>query len=273
MQFTYANKPFWRAIRASNCVLWTVLCLLLALSVPCVSRAQSPPASPTQVKADLQRILAQPEFQPVHQSESLLTRITDWLQKKWDKFLNWLRHLFDMPEVKMGRGASTLSTILIYLIVPAFILAIVWLLARFIGDYLKTRGPGMSTKKSGAIFDIDQADADMVTEPDIWLQQARKFAEAGDYRRAFRAIFLGALLMMDRAGAIQYERSRTNGDYLRGLRSKGMTALIETFGPFVSEFDYRWYGDRPTGEADYQRGLQEYDRIQTLLHHGAPERA
>src|SRR5205807_7288038 len=103
------------------------------------------------------------------------------------------------------------------------------------------------------------------TEPDVWLTQAESFAGDNDFRRAFRAVFLAILLQLDQAGVIEFDRSRTNGDYLRLLRSRQLTALFEALRPLVLEFDVRWYGNKPTSEADYRRCLTEYGRIRELL--------
>lgn len=257
-------------MRALPVVLLLLLLFGLRPTV-CQAQAGSVPADPARVKADLKRILQAPEFQPEKQQEGLLSRFSHWMAARWEAFVSWFRKLFKMkdspPEVESRSGGNG---ILAYLVVPIItallIVAVVWLLALLIMAIARNwRGAPAPSAKTTTTFDIDDAGADMLQEPDEWLSQAQHFAGAGDYRRAFRAVFLGILLQMDKAGAIEYTRSRTNGDYVRLLRTRGFTALFEAFRPLVFEFDLRWYGNRATAEEDYRRCRREYDRIRQLL--------
>jgi hypothetical protein len=263
--------------RVVHLVLW----LMLVSLMPVAGRTQAPPrvVDPAQVKADLKRILESPEFQPAKEQPGVMSRFSQWIDTKWQAFLAWLRKLFNRdtgPETERREGSD--SNILAALVVPTIfallLAAVVWLLALLIRHFAQNwRGTPTARAKTTATFDIDEASADMLEEPDEWLRQAQRFAEAQDYRRAFRAVFLGILLQLDKAGAIEYNRSRTNGDYVRLLRGRGFAVLFEAFRPLVYEFDLRWYGDRPTAEADYQRCRREYDRIRQLLAAPAPTAA
>jgi len=257
-------------------VLLLLILLLFGLA-PIGSHAQEPPTStgsaqvdPAQVKADLKRILQAPEFQPEKEQEGLLARFSRWIGEKWDAFWAWLRKKFDwkMPEPQMraGGGNNFLASLVVPFIFAILLIPVVWLLALLIRALArKWQSKAAPLAKTTTTFDIDDAAADMLEEPDEWLRQAQQFAEAKDFRRAFRAVFLGILLQLDKAGAIEYNRSRTNGDYVRLLRTRGLNALFEVFRPLVFEFDLRWYGNRATAEEDYRRCRREYDRIRQLL--------
>ena len=245
--------------------------LLFGLPSP-VCRAQSgpAPADPAQVKADLKRILQQPEFQPEKEQEGLLSRFSRWLQTQWETFLNWLRKLFNWKSgpqrAREPGGNNFLAALVVPVVTALLLLGVVWLLAMLIRSMVRNwKGAAPLKAKTTATFDIDDAAANMLEEPDEWLRQAQHFADANDYRRAFRAVFLGILLQLDHAGAIEYNRYRTNGDYVRLLRTRGLSTLFEAFRPLVFEFDLRWYGNRATAEADYRRCRSEYDRIRQLL--------
>ena len=252
----------------------SLLCLLLLLFglAPTVCRAQSGPPSvdPAQVKADLKRILQAPEFQPDKDQEGLLARFSRWMGERWQAFLAWLRKLFhfkmDPPNIHPSAGSNLLAQLVVPVVTAALLLAVVWLLALLIRSLARNwkRNTPLNAKTTRT-FDIDDAAADMLEEPDEWLHQAQHFADQNDFRRAFRAVFLGILLQLDKAGAIEYNRYRTNGDYVRLLRTRGLNALFEAFRPLVFEFDLRWYGNRATAEEDYRRCRREYDRIRQLL--------
>jgi hypothetical protein len=250
-----------------------LLLLLLCGLTPTACRAQSGPvpADPATVKADLKRILQAPDFQPEKEKQGLLSRFSQWMDARWEAFKAWLRKLFHRPEgetePERGSGGSNLLASLVVPVVTALLVAaVVWLLALLIMALARNwRGVPVPQAKTTTTFDIDEASADMLQEPDEWLRQAQQYADANDYRRAFRAVFLGILLQLDKAGAIEYTRSRTNGDYVRLLRTRGLSALFEAFRPLVFEFDLRWYGNRATAEEDYRRCRHEYDRIRQLL--------
>ncbi len=252
----------------------SLLCLLFLLFglTPVACHAQGGPnsADPAQVKADLKRILQAPEFQPEKEQEGFLARFSKWMGERWQAFLTWLRKLFhfniDPPDIHPERGGNMLAGLLVPVITAVLLLAVVWLLAlliRALARNWKQKAPLKA--KTTTTFDIDDAAADMLEEPDEWLRQAQHFADQNDFRRAFRAVFLGILLQLDKAGAIEYNRYRTNGDYIRLLRSRGLNALFEAFRPLVFEFDLRWYGNRATAEEDYRRCRREYDRIRQIL--------
>lgn len=259
-----------------------LLILMLFGLTPVAGQAQEPPTStgsaqvdPAQVKADLKRILQTPEFQPEKEQEGLLARFSRWIGEKWDAFWAWLRKMFNlkMPkqEMHVGGGNNLLASLVVPIVFAILLVPVVWLLALLIRALARNwQSKAAPIAKTTTTFDIDDAAADMLEEPDEWLRQAQQFAEAKDFRRAFRAVFLGILLQLDKAGAIEYNRSRTNGDYVRLLRTRGLSALFEVFRPLVFEFDLRWYGNRATAEEDYRRCRREYDRIRQLLASPAP---
>jgi hypothetical protein len=221
------------------------------------TEAQGTPPTPTQVKTHLDRILSSPEFRPETGGENPLVKVFRWIGERWDAFWNWIRSLFHFGG--LGSGLPGLQ----WLFIACFIALAAWILSKLILNYWKYRE--RSAPKERTAFDYDEAEPDTIQEPDIWLQQAQRYASDGDYRRAFRAVFLAILLQLDHAGAIQYDRTRTNGDYLRLLRAGNLGALYDAFRPLVFEFDVRWYGDRPTQERDYRRCRDEFDRIRGLL--------
>ncbi|HLK61772.1 MAG TPA: DUF4129 domain-containing protein [Chthonomonadaceae bacterium] len=252
--------------------LTLLLCLWLGGTLSVRAQETPPVQNPPQVKAKLKQILASPEFQPETHEENVISRFFKWIGDQWDAFWKWVRKALGLDrqrsQQRLPMGATGMGVQ--WLVIGTFILLGLVLLAFLIRGLvllvlrrLEDRDSRASKKKT--VFDIDNADADMVREPDVWVQQAQRFADTGDYRRAIRALFLAILLQLDQAGAIEYQRYRTNGDYLRLLRSQGYDTLVQVFRPFVLDFEIRWYGDRATQENDYRNCLTEYERLRAMI--------
>jgi hypothetical protein len=223
-----------------------------------VSQAQAPPqARPAsaQIHTDLDHILSGAEFQSSPSGPNLLTQLLKWLGDKWKAFWDTIGKWFNFAP---SRG----NTFLQWIFVGLFIALGAWLLALLIRQILRHRLPKPTSPTTYTEADFE---AETITEPEVWLQQAQRYAAEGDFRRAFRAVFLATLLQMDRAGAIEFDRARTNGDYLRALRGSGLRPLYEAMRPLSADFDLRWYGSHTTTQTDYQHCLNEYDRIRSLL--------
>ncbi|HZO89283.1 MAG TPA: DUF4129 domain-containing protein [Chthonomonadaceae bacterium] len=237
-----------------------VLCLGLSAAARIAAQAAPPSRpAPAQVRAELDRILSCPEFQPhVVSGPNPLEKALKWIGEQWDAFWEFIRKLLSFGGIRGGSAG------LQWVLIGAFILLGAWLLSKLIRSYL-AHSQGRRTPPRTASTYEEELEAETITEPDIWLEQAQRYAAERDYRRAFRAVYLAILLQMDRARAIQYDRSRTNGDYIRMLRGQGLGDLYNVFVPLSAEFDLRWYGHRPTAEADYRRCLEAYGRIRGLL--------
>lgn len=81
--------------------------------------------------------------------------------------------------------------------------------------------------------------------------QADELARIGRFRDAVRSLYLAVLASLHRADLIRYAPTRTNGEYVRQLRSRE-----EVCGPFRSLtglFENQWYGERSCEPADYDR--------------------
>jgi hypothetical protein len=232
---------------------------VLSLCACAQSYAQAPAARPSsaEIKSRLDHILSSPEFLPPSPGYNPLAGLLRWLGEKWEAFLKFLGNLFHFAMPSGG------SFYLQWVFIALFIVLGAWLLYLLIRQYLRYRGTISSPPRTA--YTHEDFEAETVLEPDVWLQQAQKYAEEGDFRRAFRAVFLAILLHLDRAGAIQYNRARTNGDYLRALRGKEWRNLYEVMLPLSAEFDRRWYGHQATSEADYRRCLQDYERVRSLI--------
>ena len=248
-----------------------VLTLLLGC---CVSLQRSGAQPPTpedtgRVKSSVKEILAQPEFRPDSANDpmgefarSIQKQTEDgrkWLQRRWDAFIKWLNSLFSVT----AGTAGLLSYAVLYLFMAVFCALLVWLIVKIVRERRSKRAA--ARVRSTAFDEFEESEEAIVKEPEAWLRQSDQYAADGDYRRAFRAVFIAILLLLDRAGTIEFDRARTNGDYLKALRSNDLQQLFEKIRPLVRDFDYRWYGDETTTREDVRDVTKAFDEINRLL--------
>ena len=110
---------------------------------------------------------------------------------------------------------------------------------------------------------LDEEEAVLVEarDNDSLLALADQQAKAGDYRRAFRLIYLAALVALDTGGVIRFDRSKTNWEYLRALRAAGRPDVYQAMTPLTREFDHIWYGFGRAEASHYARALSQYQAL------------
>jgi hypothetical protein len=94
----------------------------------------------------------------------------------------------------------------------------------------------------------------------LW-RRAEELARQGDALEAVRALYLAVLALLHRAHLIRYERTRTNGEYVRQLRlaPEAPEPLHARFERLTAQFERKWYGERACRADDYEdfRGTAE----------------
>lgn len=141
-----------------------------------------------------------------------------------------------------------------------FFLALGGLLLLGVLAYLfVTRHRQSADAPPGSAFDKDPNDP-RERAPAAHLDDAAQLAAAGRHREALRALYLATLVALDRRRVIAFDPTRTNWHYLRQMPRGELRAM---FAGFTKLFDYKWYGDERTSQADYERGRELADRICT----------
>lgn len=100
-------------------------------------------------------------------------------------------------------------------------------------------------------------------DPEDWLVLAREWIDKGDLRRALRALYLGALGTLSRAGLVRLAPARSNGEYARELRRRAADReeLLAAFGALVAEFERAWYGRHAVTEESLARVNSALERV------------
>ncbi|MHB9038924.1 MAG: DUF4129 domain-containing protein [Armatimonadota bacterium] len=228
-----------------------VLLLLTLTPVFAAPNQKSPRPNPTTIRGELKQILAQPEYNRVYK-QSVMPK---WWTKFWEKVgkaigraFEWLSRSLSLKGEEAGRVASF---VLACIVIIAFLALLVLIIRRLSGRRWATdedyRDPHLSH------YDLPSA------RPLI--SEAAKLAESGDYRAAFRCVYLASLSHLDEIGVLRFERSRTNWEYLRELDRGGQDALREQLRPLTIDFDRKFYGREECERADYLRALAVYESI------------
>ncbi|MCS7059549.1 MAG: DUF4129 domain-containing protein [Anaerolineae bacterium] len=109
-------------------------------------------------------------------------------------------------------------------------------------------------------FDEATTSAEAVT-------RAQHASALQDYRLAVRLLYLACLLRLDERGALRYDRTQTNREYVRQIADR--PALAEALRQVVEVFDDVWYGFRPITPQGYQAFEQHVRQLLDLTQPGA----
>jgi hypothetical protein len=213
--------------------------------------AQDSPRA-ARIKSELRDILRTGGFESEAGGNSALARAGIWISNQWNRFTEWLRRFFSFG----GRFAAGSSPILPYVLVVGLILLIAYAIAYALQRY---RPGSRVTMRKPAVGSVVEPEESAAAEPDAWIEAAKRHAAARDFRRAYRAAFIAILIRLDRRGSIRFERSKTNGDYVRSLR--GAPDLLAFLRPLANDFDARWYGHVEATEQDFQTLLARYESV------------
>ncbi len=191
--------------------------------------------------ADLQKILARPEFQG--ESGNFFQRL---YQKVLDFFLKLLDKLFpDSGSLEIPLPAELVIALAVLILVGilAFVFRDVW---RSIlpETEMDAENPGDSE-----ILSASQAS-----------QRALQLSSTGEYRQAVRYMYLSALLLLDERGLLRYNRSQTNREYLRQVASH--PDLTSHLRPVIETFDRVWYGYQTVDQDSYAQYTEQVAALQ-----------
>ncbi|MBJ6763140.1 DUF4129 domain-containing protein [Myxococcaceae bacterium JPH2] len=226
---------------------------------------QTPHADSRNAAARARDILARPEFQVAPPDEPKVNEPPappappGWFSKFIDWLNKWLSELFKRqeppptPDLPMAPWMSggTMANGLVVVLVGATLCVLAWVLIRT----LRTRTP---QDAEGALdvtaiaTDAQAADTQnaLSRPPEGWAHLADELAARGEYREAVRSLYLALLSRLHRDGAIMYDVTLSNWDYLRTFR--GRAEWRPSFRELTYRFDFAWYGNTHVGAEGYR---------------------
>lgn len=150
-------------------------------------------------------------------------------------------------------GASALGTTFTILAAVGVVLAVIAALLFGAGFYRASAPPGKprAVSELAAVLGMGSGEA---------LRKASDAASVGDYRLAVRFRSLAALLAMDEAGQLMFDRAATDREYL--FRAPG--PLHDDLQPLLDRFSAIWYGEAPATEEDWREVSERAAHLEAM---------
>jgi Domain of unknown function (DUF4129) len=200
--------------------------------------------------AQLDRILARPEYQLDKERESTIKK---FLYGLWEKILSFLRSLAFTsaggPELPNTGLLSGFRILLVIIVLVALVIGAFHLTKR-----LRRKRQWEEVKDVREVLGEEMAGD--VTSGDL-LATAAELAKQGDYRTAIRRVYIALLLDLERRGKLPLHPSKTNRDYLNALRSE--RKIYPTFSTMTGTFEMTWYGQRGATEDEFNGFVSHYE--------------
>ncbi len=218
-----------------------------------------PAVDPATVRQSVRETLARPEFAAdPPPPPSFTEKIAAWIDRLLAR-----QHPANTPNVP-NFNPEIIFWIFIVILAAAFAV-----LVAVIVQAITKRGARAKP------LELDTAEVTLMEarDNDSLLALAEKQAQAGDYRRAFRLVYLAALVALDTGGVLRFDRSKTNWEYLRALRAAGRGDIYSALTPLTREFDQVWYGLGLADAGRYARARAQYDALLSVGKPASPEAA
>jgi hypothetical protein len=205
-------------------------------------------------------ILSRPEFSTAPRQDKAPAEegpvTPDW----WQRFMNWLDGLLEKlfkrrdeaPRLASAPGVGGLA------VAHGLVVVLIAVVVGVLGAVL-LRALRQQQRHESAQLEVSTLDAAALAQdpmhalaraPEGWAQLADELAARGEYREAVRSLYLALLSRLHREGAILYDATLSNWDYLRQF--KGRREWLAPFRELTRRFDFAWYGNLPVGPDGYQ---------------------
>jgi hypothetical protein len=186
------------------------------------------------VRGRVDEILRRSEFREFAERDS------GWLGNLFERFSQWLKSLaHDDHEDAAHHPDGNTGPVSPWALMTVAVLALL-----LIAAYASSRGRGALLASGRA----QEAAKPIANEPLTLIDDAAASAARGDMRAALRALYLSTLASLDRARLIEFDASKTNGQYIRAMQRGHARQL---FADFTFIFDRTWYGHEPATFDDY----------------------
>jgi Domain of unknown function (DUF4129) len=161
-----------------------------------------------------------------------------------EKVGNWLNGVLE-SAMKASARAPWLGRVLVWGFIASVCVALVWGLLQLerrwrIRLVPEDRGPAAGTASA--------------IPWQVWLEDARRAAAAGQWREAIHFIYWAAISRLESKRLWPADRARTPREYL-ALVSPDDPRQVE-LATLTGSFERVWYGGRTAGENDYRRAEQ-----------------
>lgn len=189
----------------------------------------------------------------------------------WKQLTEWWDRHFPRAEAKEpasraggGLGAMEALRLLLYLFIGAAVLLIFWVAWLMWKNAKRNAAPLLTARAVAAVApDLRDENVQAALLPaDGWLALAREQAARGEWRLAWRALYLATLARLAAEGLLSLAKFKTNLDYERELRRRALSRaeLVARFAVRRRGFEDVWYGREQPGEAAVREWMAELER-------------
>lgn len=204
----------------------------------------APPEPHTQVRDQMNRVLAGRDFRELQQISP-----GDTIKEKLAGWLNYLRE----GVTRLRARSAWIGRVLVW----TFIVAVCVLLLVLLLQLERRWRVRLVPESKGPAPDAPSA-----RNWQVWLEDARRAAASGLWREAIHFVYWAAISRLESRRLWPADRARTPREYLALValedpRRAGLAAL-------TGSFERVWYGGRAAGEGEYRRA----EEIATLLIEG-----
>jgi hypothetical protein len=200
--------------------------------------------------AQLNRILARPEYQLDKEQQSTIQMLINRLGEEIIRFLMSL-DLSPSREPELP-NTGLLSGFRILLVIIVFVASAIG--AIYLIERLRRKRRQEEVKDVREV--LGEEIAGDITSGDL-LAAAAELAKKGDYRTAIRRVYIALLLDLERRGKLPLHPSKTNRDYLNALQSE--RKIYPTFSTMTGTFEMTWYGQRGATEEEFNGFVSHYE--------------
>jgi hypothetical protein len=272
--------------------LVSLLCACCALA-PRASAAGAPAApaavSPEKLDASIDEVMAGRDFQwhlrqPVdpqvdesdgpiksfvRKGAAILRALASGIGRLWRRINRWFDSLFpgtaptavrDSAGSSIGAAALRILLLLFATAVVVFVGAIVYLvITRARAERRKAVEAKAVAPAMPDVADEGSHAGQLGTEE--WLDVARSHLSRGEWRLAWRALYLATLARLAADGLVTLAKAKTNLDYEREVRRRalGRTDLTDAFAYRRTAYEDVWYGHLRPEESEARSWLAEME--------------
>lgn len=217
-------------------------------------------------------------------------KLADWTKEFFrsigralGRVLAWIEDLFGLkkgPKTPLpaggpgwGWGAGAAQAVM-YVLLCAVVLALLWVVWTVWRSARRIPAAVAATAGSAPVVpDLRDESLTAAQLPsDGWLALAREQIAAGDWRLAWRALYLATLARHADAGLIALAKHKTNLDYERELarRALARAELVAGFRVRRRGFEDVWYGEAAAAETPVREWLRELESAPSAAAPAAP---
>jgi hypothetical protein len=192
----------------------------------------------------------------------------EWLQAVWHKIRDWFTGVFPSRTAPDTHTETAAGMVALEVLLWVFVVVVAGLLIGVVVLAWRRRrlfkNPVLAAQAvTAAAADLQDENTQAAQLPaEGWLSLAREQLGRGEWRLAWRALYLATLARLAAQGLVSLAKFKTNLDYERELRRRAITRqeVVAWFSSRRGAFEAVWYGRALAGEKFAREWLAELER-------------